>query len=98
MLRKIVNILISLGLAAPAILSAGALERYQVPQESAKSATIHIDKKVYTDFRKKVEGYTPEKRDDLKKYYRQKMKQAIRDKNFGAASHYEKLLDILNSF
>ena len=98
MFRKIFNILISLGLATPIILSAGALDRYQVPQKSTKSATIHVDKKVYIEFREKVKGYSPEKREKLKEYYRQKMKQAIRDKNFDAASHYEKLLDILNSF
>lgn len=98
MFKKTVNILISLGLAAPAVLSAGALERYQVPEVNTKSAEIRVEEKVYNDFRAKAAGYSPEKREKLKEYYRQKMKQAIRDRNFDAAAHYQKLLDILNSF
>ena len=98
MFKKTVNILISLGLAAPAVLSAGALQRYQVPEMNTKPATISVEEKVYTDFREKVKGYSPEKREKLKEYYRQKMKQAVRNRDFDAATHYQKLLDILNSF
>lgn len=98
MFKKRVNILVFLALAAPGALSAGALERYQVPEVSGKSAEIRVEEKVYTDFRNKVKDYSPEKREKLKAYYRQKMKQAVRERNFDAASHYQKLLDILNSF
>jgi hypothetical protein len=98
MLRKRASVLIVVGLVLPVVLSAGALERYYVPQESTKSAAPQIDQQVYNEFRAKAAGYPPEKREKLKTYYRQKMKQAVRDRNFDAASHYQKLLDILNSF
>ncbi len=98
MFKKSVNLLIFLALAAPAVVSAGALERYQVPEVKSKSAEIRVEEKVYTDFRNKVKDYSPEKREKLKAYYRQKMKQSVRERNFDAASHYQKLLDILNSF
>ena len=95
--KKTINILISLALAAPWVLSAGALERYQVPEVKSKSAEIRVEEKVYTDFRNKVKEFSPQKREKFKAYYRQKMKQAVRERNFDAASHYQKLLDILNS-
>lgn len=98
MARKRAHILILAGLTLPVLLSAGALERYYVPQESSKSTAPQIDQQVYNDFRAKAAGYSPQKREKLKTYYRQKMKQAVRDRNFDAASHYQKLLDILNSF
>jgi len=98
MIRKTVNTLIILLLVAPAVLSAGALERYQVPQTSTKPVTTNIDEQVYREFREKAATYSPDKRKKLQEYYRQKMKQAVRDRNFDAAEHYQKLLDILSSF
>ncbi|WP_345974918.1 hypothetical protein [Sulfurimonas sp. HSL3-7] len=95
--KKTMNILIFLTLAAPAAVTAGALERYQVPEVKSNSAEIRVEEKVYTDFRNKAKEYSPEKREKLKAYYRQKMKQSVRERNFDAASHYQKLLDILNS-
>ena len=93
-----IKILMFLALAAPAVVSADALQRYQVPQTSTKSVTTNVDEQVYKEFRAKAATYSPQKREKLQEYYRQKMKQAVRDRNFDAAEHYQRLLDILSSF
>lgn len=101
MYRKIPHILIYLSLVAPVVLSAGALERYHVPQQksdpSTQSGTRSVNEEVYARFRDKVNGYSPAKKEKLREQYRNKMKQAIREKNIEAASHYERLIEILNS-
>ena len=103
MLKEISHIPIVLGLLTPVVLSAGALERYSVPQQQmqqpgyGKQPGIRsVDEDVYTRFRDKVSGYSEAQKEELIKYYSKKKKQAYRDKNYDAVSHYARLIDILH--
>jgi len=94
-----VYILICLSMMLPVLLSAAALNKYTAPTQSTSSVQTKetVNERIYTDFRQQVSGYSPEKKEKMKTYYRKKLKDAIRMKNFDAASHYERLLGILNS-
>ena len=94
------HVLIYLSMVLPVFLSSGALDRYSIPQQQSvqmvqPKASVNND--VYTDFRKKTASYSAEKKEKMKKYYRKKMKKSIKDKNIDAASHYERLIEILNN-
>ena len=98
MYKTKVYILIFLGMMLPVLLSAAALNKYAAPAQSASSVqTKTVNERIYTDFRQQVRGYSPEKKEKMRTYYRKKLKDAIRMKNLDAASHYERLLGILNS-
>ncbi len=94
-----IYILIYLSMMLPVLLSAAALNKYTAPAQSTSSVQAKeiVNESVYTDFRQKVRNYSPEKKEKMKTYYRKKLKDAIRMKNMDAASHYERLLGILNS-
>jgi len=83
----------------PTLLFAGALERYTVPQQTGfrveRKATV--DERVYDDFRKKIRNYTNDQKIKTRGYYRNKMKQAVGERNLDAASYYRQLIEILNS-
>ena len=94
-----VYILIYLSMMLPMLLSAAALNKYTAPAQSASSVQAKeiVSESVYTDFKKQIRGYSPEKNEKMKTYYRKKLKDAIRMENLDAASHYKRLLKILNS-
>ena len=94
-----VYILIYLSMMLPVLLSAAALNKYTAPTQSVTSvqSKATVNKSIYIDFREQVRGYSPEKKEKMKTYYRKKLKESIRRKNLDAAAHYERLLGILNS-
>ena len=84
----------------PVFLSSGALDRYTIPQQQSQQMVqpkASVNKSVYDDFKKKTDSYSPAKKEEMKAYYRKRMKVAVRDRNFDAASHYERLIGILNT-
>jgi len=105
MCKKIVCILISLSLALPAVLFAGALERYYVPQQMQEPAVqseappraSYVREDVYDRFRAEIQGYDRDKKNKLEIHFRTQIKKAMREKNGEAVSHYERLIGILNS-
>ena len=100
MYKKKVYVLIYLSMVLPVLLSSGALDRYTIPQQQSKQMVqpkAIVNESVYHDFKKQIQDYTPERKEDMKAYYRKKMKEAVGARNFDAASHYERLIGILNS-
>jgi hypothetical protein len=83
----------------PIFLQAAALNKYTAPTQSATSMQTKeiVNQRIYIDFQRLVDSYSPQKREKMKAYYHQKLKDAIRVRNLDAATHYEKLLGILNS-
>ncbi len=97
-----IHVLIYVSIVVPVLLCAGALERYSIPQQ--QSAQINsaqrsesVSEDVYFKFKNKIRDYSAPQKEKLKKYYRTKMKEAVREKNFDAALYYERLIDILDS-
>jgi len=99
MYKNKVYILICVSVMLPVFLSAAALNKYTAPTQSASSMQTKktVNDSVYSDFQRQVRGYSPEKKKKMTNYYRKKLKDAVRMKNMDAASHYERLLGILNS-
>jgi len=99
MKKSKVYIFIYLSMILPVFLSAAALNKYTAPTQSVTSVQpkVTVNESIYVDFRELVHDYSPEKKEKMKTYYRKKLKDAIRMKNLDAASHYERLLGILNS-
>ena len=99
MYKAKVYILIYLSMMLPVFLSAAALNKYTAPAQSASSVQTKevVSESIYIDFRQQVRGYSHEKKEKMKMYYRKKLKDAKRMKNLDAVSHYERLLGILNS-
>ena len=91
--------MICLTMVLPTYLFAGALERYTVQQQTGYSVErkVTVDERVYDDFRKKIRNYTNAQKIKTRKYYRNKMKQAVGDRNWEAASYYRQLIEILTS-
>jgi len=97
-------ILIFLGMALPLNVSAGALEKYYVPQQQSGSAAQsvtpssgYVNQDVYTKFKAEVQGYNRDQKNKLARLFRSRLKQANREKNQAAVSHYERLIGILNA-
>ena len=107
MYKARIYIFIYLSIVLSVFLSAGALERYTIPQQQqsgiykSKSYSVQpksaVDSSTYTEFENKVKSLLPTEREKLKEYYRKKLKEAVRNRNFDAASHYERLIGILSS-
>lgn len=103
--KKIVCVLISLSMVLPVASLAGALERYYVPQQRSepaaqpevKARSGGISEDVYTRFKAEIQGYDREKRNKLETQFRTQLKNAMRERNDEAVSHYERLIGILNS-
>ena len=92
--------LIYLSMVLSVLLSAGALDRHTVPQQQFEYTVppkTDVSENIYIDFMNKVRGYPPAKKEEMKTYYHKKMKEAMRERNFNAAKHYERLIAILNS-
>ncbi len=91
--------LICLSILLPTLLFAGALERYTVQQQTGYSVQrkATVSERVYDDFRKKIRNYTNDQKIKMREYYRNKMKQAVGERNLDAASYYNQLIEILNS-
>ncbi|RLA70830.1 MAG: hypothetical protein DRG09_02135 [Epsilonproteobacteria bacterium] len=89
---------IYLSILVPVLLSAAALNKYTAPIQSVSSTQSKktVNESVYVDFQQQVHDYSPKKKEKMKTYYRKKLKDAIRIKNLDAATHYERLLGILN--
>ncbi len=83
----------------PVFLQAAALNKYNAPAQSSTSIQTKeiVNESIYVDFQRLADGYSQQKREKMKAYYHQKLKNAIRVRNLDAAAHYEKLLSILNS-
>ena len=98
MIKNKVTILIYLSVMLPVFSSAAALNKYSAPvQSSHVQSKATVNDSIYADFREKTRHYSDEKKEKMKTYYRKQLKDAIRMKNMDAASHYERLLGILNS-
>ena len=100
MSKNKVYILIYLSIILPVLLSAGALDRYTIPQQHPERTVqpkSTVNESVYIDFRNQTRNYSRAKREEMKEYYRKKLKEAVRERNFDAASHYERLIGILNT-
>lgn len=102
--KNIAGVLITLIMALPVASLAGALERYYVPQQMSepaqpapKARSGGISEDVYTRFKAEIQGYDREKRNKLETQFRSQLKNAMREKNDEAVSHYERLIGILNS-
>jgi len=101
MYKSGVSVFLYLSIAVPVFLSAGALERYSVPQQQSQqdkaARSSYISEDVYFNFKNKIRDYSAPQKEKLKAYYHTKMKEAVREKKFDEASYYERLIDILNS-
>jgi len=106
MYKKIIYVLICLIMMLPTLLSAAALDRYSVPQQepgytppprTTESPPGDVSEDVYIKFERKVSKYSPAQKEKLKEDYSEKKANALRERNFDAATYYQRLIDILNS-
>lgn len=100
MYKNKIYVLICLSMLAPILSLGGALDRYTVPQQKSGHAIQTpgtVSESVYIDFMKETSNYSRAKKEEMKAYYHKKLKEAVREKNFEAAMHYERLIGILNS-
>jgi len=90
---------ICLCILLPVFLQAAALHKYTAPIQSVTTIETKkiVNESIYIDFQRLADSYSPDKREKMKAYYRQKLKDAVSVRNLDAATHYEKLLGILNS-
>ena len=86
MRKNRVYILIYLSMLLPVLLLTEVLA----------SSTSHVSDDVYIEFRTKTNNYSAAQIAELKTYYHYKTKEAIRERNIHAASHYQRLIDIIN--
>jgi hypothetical protein len=108
-ISRAVKILILLGMALPLDSSAGALEKYYVPQQqqqqqqsgsatqSVTPSSGYVNQDVYIKFKAEIQGYDRAQKSKLESYFRTKLTKARREKNNAAVSHYERLIGILSS-
>ena len=99
MFKNKMNVVIYLSLLIPFTLSAAPLDKYYIPQQSSGyTAPVSEPEDVYAGFRKKSSSLSPQERDMLKRSFQTKRDTASQNKNFDAAAHYQKLINILKSF
>ena len=105
MYKKIVCVLVYLSMTLPVASSAEALKRYSVPQQEpvstvrpdAKVLPSYVSEDVYEEFRVKIQNLSQDKKDELVKHFRAKVKQAKRDRNKGAEAYYQRLIGIIET-
>lgn len=85
MRKNKVYILIYLSMLLPVLLLTEVLAGY----------TSHVSEDAYIEFRTKTSNYSAETKAKLKTHYRYKMEEAIREKNFDAALHYQRLIEFI---
>ena len=98
MFKNKVYIFIYLSMILPVFLSAAPLDKYNIPPQLSGNTVQTAKPDVDTEFRNKVAGLTPKERAQLKKSFQQKRDTASNNKNFDAATYYQRLINILNSF
>lgn len=99
MLNKRIYLFIYLSIIVPIHLSAAPLDKYYVPKQSEHTTApiTTVSQSVYSDFKNAIRNYSPQKKEKMRQYYSKKMQDAVRDRNFDAATHYERLIVILNA-
>jgi hypothetical protein len=78
----------------PYNLPANSQQRAYIPEERAKpEAGRVVDDSAYTDFQRKVDGMTPEKRAELRAHFSKKKDQAKEQQEY---KYYSRLIEILD--
>lgn len=82
MFKNKVYILIYVSIVLPVLLSAAPLDKYYVPQQSSgyTAPKAAVSESVYDDFRDQIRNYSKAKKEKMKKYYRKKRDEALREK------------------
>lgn len=100
MYRNGVVVIICLCIVLPTLLFAAALERYKVPQQQSRyqiELKPAVTESVYTSFINKISNSTDAEKERMRDHFRKKLKEAVNERNFEAASYYRQLIEILNS-
>ena len=103
MYKTKVYILSYVSIVLPIFLSAAPIDKYYVPQQQQQIVQPQQQKPsytqdIYTNFRNKISGLSPEEREKLKSSFQNKMDNASKNKNFDEAAYYQSLIKILNEF
>lgn len=99
MFKNKIYIVIYLSVLVPVLLSSAPLDKYYVPQQSSGYMVQPSESEdIYIEFRKKASSLSPLERGELKESFQTKRDNASKNKNFEAAAHYQRLINILNSF
>ncbi len=95
MYKKKIYVFIYLSIMLSVLLSAAPLDKYYIPQQSTGYTAQTAEPNIETEFKKNIANLSPEEREKLKESFQQKMDNAANNKNFDAASYYQRLIDIL---
>ena len=103
MRKNIVWVLICIGMALPAVVSAAALDRYSVsqPEPVNRSQSVvpsrpgYVQEEVYERFKAEIQGYDKVKKEELERHFRDQARKAEKEGNNNALVHYERLIGIL---
>lgn len=99
MFKNKIYIVTYLSILVPVLLSAAPLDKYYVPQQSSGyTAQTSGSEDIYIEFRKKANNLSAQERVELKESFQTRRDNASKNKNFDAAAHYQRLINILNSF